>query len=419
VSYPNPNRSHFRGTDIWESAVPDKLEARGWIGRYLENCNCQRSDHLEAMTVGSSQSAGTFWTEMALVPGVASISSFRYTGINNGNTAQRNSEIQTLRTGLAQAEGTAEGEFLRQSILTALTDADILAAAGSAYTPRGVYPANGFGNSLKLVAQLIGADIGTSIYYVSLGGFDTHSNQVTAQASLLTTLDQAIQGFLTDMDAINRTSDVTLMTFSEFGRRVAQNGSNGTDHGVAAPMFLIGGGLTGGLYGQYPSLTDLTSGDLKMKVDFRQVYGTVLQGWLGISPDSILGGDFGQLPIFSQAAPTPVPSPSPAPGTGCDPRTPVRVQASPTGDGRLSVTVAAGTGYLKEIRFGAAQNALVDIPGGQTGAAGNFTYRPAASTAQSTFFVRKPATGASTVPIVVVDDCGDWPTFVGGGAGAF
>ncbi len=219
VSYPNPNRSHFRGTDIWESAVPDRLEAKGWVGRYLENCGCQRADHLEAMTVGSSQTAGTFWTEMALVPAVASISSFRYTGVNSGSTTQRNSEIQTLRNGLAQAEGTPEGEFLRQSILTALTDADILAAAAGSYTPRGSYPSNGFGNAMKLVAQMIGANVGTQIYYVSLGGFDTHSGQVAAQASLFSTLDQAIEGFLTDMDGISRTSDVTLMTFSEFDVR--------------------------------------------------------------------------------------------------------------------------------------------------------------------------------------------------------
>jgi uncharacterized protein (DUF1501 family) len=405
VSYPNPNRSHFRGTDIWESAVPDRLEAKGWIGRYLENCNCQRTDHLEAMTVGSSQSAGTFWTEMALVPAVASISSFRYTSVNNGSTAQRNSEIQTLRNGLAQAEGTPEGEFLRQSILTALTDSDILATAASAFTPRGAYPNNGFGASMKLVAQMIGADVGTSIYYVSLGGFDTHSGQLAAQSSLFSTLDQSIEGFLTDMDAINRTSDVTLMTFSEFGRRVGQNGSGGTDHGVAAPMFVIGGGLTGGLYGRYPSLTDLNSGDLKMQVDFRQVYGTVLQGVLGMPQTPVLGSDYGQLPIYAAAAP------------GCDPRAPIRVQASPTGDGRLSVTVAAGAGNLTEIRFGTAQNAIVDVPGGQSGP-GGFSLRPS-GTAQASFFLRRQAAGASTVPIVVVDDCGEWPTFVGGGAGAF
>jgi len=153
VSYPNPNRSHFRGTDIWESAVPDRLEAKGWAGRYLEQCACQRPDHLEAMTVGNTQTAGTFWTEMALVPAVASISSFRYTSVNNGSTAQRNSEISTLRNALAQAEGTAQGELLRQSILTALTDADILAAAGTSYTPRGTYPTNGFGNAMKLIAS--------------------------------------------------------------------------------------------------------------------------------------------------------------------------------------------------------------------------------------------------------------------------
>lgn len=404
ASYPNPNRSHFRGTDIWESAVPERLEAKGWVGRYLEACGCQRPDHLEAMTVGSSQTAGSFWTEMALVPAVASISSFRYTSVNNGSTAQRNSEISTLRNALAQAEGTAQGELLRQSILTALTDADILAAAASSYTPRGTYPTNGFGNAMKLIAQLVVADVGTSIFYVSLGGFDTHSGQLAAQASLLTTLDTAVEGFLTDMELSGRLGDVTLMTFSEFGRRVAENGSNGTDHGVAAPMFLIGGGLNGGLYGTYPSLTDLSSGDLKMSVDFRQVYASVLEGWLNIPSSGILGGSFAPLPMFNQA-------------TACAPRPPVRVTSTPSG-GRLQVSVQAGGGNIREIRFGPTQNAAVDV-GSETNRTGTFAYQLPTPAPQIGFSVRRVGSGAATVPVTVTDECGEWKSFVGGGADAF
>lgn len=405
VSYPNPNRSHFRGTDIWESAVPDQLESKGWVGRYLEQCACQRSDHLEAMTVGSSQTAGSFWTEMALVPAVASISSFRYTSVNNGSTSQRNSEITTLRNALTQSEGTAQGELLRQSILTALTDADILAAAASSYTPRGTYPNNGFGNAMRLISQLVVADVGTSIFYVSLGGFDTHSAQLSAHASLLTTLDSSVEAFLTDMELTGRLGDVALMTFSEFGRRVAENGSNGTDHGVAAPMFVIGGGLRGGMFGSYPSLTDLTGGDLRMSVDFRQVYASVLEGWLNIPSSSILGGSFAQLPMF-------------LPQVNCSPRPPVRLTSSSAGSGRLQVSVQAGGGSIRQIRFGPIQNAAVDI-GAEANRTGTFTYQLPSAAPQIGFSVRRLAGGAATVPVVVVDDCGEWRSFVGGGAAAF
>lgn len=403
VSYPNPNRSHFRGTDIWESAVPDRLEAKGWMGRYLENCGCQREDHLEAMSVGSSQTAGAFWTEMALVPAVASISSFRYTSVNNGSTTQRNAEINTLKSALTQAEGTPQGEMLRQSILTALMDADILATAAAGQTPRGTYPTNGFGNSMKLIAQLVLADVGTSIFYVSLGGFDTHSNQLTAQASLLTTLDQAVEGFMTDMELAGRLGDVTLMTFSEFGRRVQENGSTGTDHGVAAPMFVMGGGVSGGLHGTYPSLTDLTSGDLKMQVDFRRVYASVLEQWLNVPSNGILGGTFAPLDLF-------------APPVDCAPRPPVNVATSVSG-GRLQVTLTAGGGAIREIRFGPTQNAKVTV-GPMTDQAGSFTYTPTTPIAQLGFSVGRLAAGPATVPIVVADGCGEWKSFVGGGANA-
>lgn len=409
VSYPNPNRSHFRGTDIWESAVPDRLEPTGWVGRYLQECGCQRPDHLEGMTVGSSQSAGSFWTEMALVPAVASISNFRYTSVNGGTSAgaiaQRNSEIQTLRTGLAQADGHPEGEFLRQSILTALADADILQAAAAGQTVTGVYPTNTFGQSLKLIAQLIAADVGTSVYYLSLGSFDTHSNQLAQQGRLLATFDQAVDAFMTDMEVKGRASDVALMTFSEFGRRLAQNGSAGTDHGVAAPMFVIGGGVQGGLHGEYPSLTDLTSGDLKMKVDFRGVYASVLQDLMSVAPASILGGTFAPLGLFGQLV-------------NCSPRPRVSVGTQPTGDGRLLVTVTAGGGVIREIQFAASTNALVTV-GNEVDRATAFAHRPAAPTAQLQFQVRRAGGGAAQVPMTVIDDCGPWPTFIGGGATAF
>jgi hypothetical protein len=185
---------------------------------------------------------------------------------------------------------------------------------------------------------------------------------------------------------------------------VAENGSGGTDHGVAAPMFVIGGSVNGGLHGTYPSLTDLTSGDLKMSVDFRSVYASVLEGWLNIPSSGILGGSFAPLPLFQ----TPV---------NCSPRPPVHLASTASG-GRLNVTLQAGGGMIRQIVFGPTQNALVDV-GTLVSQAGSFTYQVPGPGPVVNFSVRRQAAGPTTVPIVVVDDCGEWRSFVGGGAAAW
>jgi uncharacterized protein (DUF1501 family) len=409
VGYPNPDRSHFRGTAIWESAVPDRLEPTGWMGRYLQSCNCAVNGHLEGMSVGGSLAAPTFWTEMSLVPAVANLGSFRYAGAYLGSEQQRTFEINTLRQALAQANGRPEAEMVRQGILTALTSADNLSTAAAGHTPIGAYPSSSFGQSMKLVSQLIAADVGTSIFYVSLGGFDTHAAQLSEHASLLATLDASIEAFLQDMEHVGKLNDVTLMTFSEFGRRVAQNGSAGSDHGAAAPMLVVGGGVRGGLLGTYPSLTDLNDGDLRMQVDFRSVYGTVLQDWLGVSPATILGGTFPTLALFG----SPAPEPPPAPGAK------VGVSTSRGTPGRLNVSLTGRGVSIRAIRFETATNALIEIGGGAA-RAGGFTYTlPTPAMNTSFTVVRQTAGVASTVPFAVIDSGGEWKSFVGGGPAAF
>jgi len=160
------------------------------------------------------------------------------------------------------------------------------------------YPTDDFSNRLKLAAQVISSNLNPVIIYLQIGGFDTHANQKGTQANLLKTVSDGIAAFYNDMDEKGKANNLTIMTFSEFGRRVNENGSLGTDHGTAEPMFVIGGRVKGGLYGTYPSLTDLDNGDLKFTTDFRQVYATVLQDWLGADPTRILSSQFQKLNLF-------------------------------------------------------------------------------------------------------------------------
>ena len=161
------------------------------------------------------------------------------------------------------------------------------------------YPQSPLSQSLKTIAQVIAGDIGTRVFFATLGGFDTHANQPYQQQRLLTELDGSIDAFMQDLERLGRQDDVLLMTFSEFGRRVQQNASNGTDHGTAEPLFMVGGRIQGGLHGVYPSLSDLDRGDLKYTTDFRSVYSSVLQGWMGVSPEQILGGAYPRLPLVA------------------------------------------------------------------------------------------------------------------------
>ena len=297
VGYPNPDRSHFRAMDIWQTAVPEQIADTGWLGRYLQSCACGTDTHLEGLVMGGVVQK-SFWTELTLVPAISNLAAFQY-GSPRANPAARGYEVQALRTALAQSRGRPEEEFLRQSTQIALDDADILGQVAQGYQIAVAYPQSYLADSLKTIAQIIAGDAGTKVFFATLGGFDTHAGQAAQQQRLLTDLDSSIDAFMQDMERLGRQEDVMIMTFSEFGRRVAENGSNGTDHGTAEPLFIVGGGVRGGLHGAYPSLSDLERGDLKHTTDFRSVYGSVLQGWMGAPADQILGGDYPSLPLVA------------------------------------------------------------------------------------------------------------------------
>ncbi len=299
VGYPNPNRSHFRSMDIWHSARPDSFERSGWLGRYVAACQCAQDNALPAISVGEQLNT-LFWTDTALVPAVASIGAFAFltdTKYKNDRTFQ----MQTLQNIYGQAGNWSTNEALiRRGTLEALAGSDELQKVASNYQTPVSYPQNnGLANQLKLVGQVIAGNLGTRLFSVSMGGFDTHANQKDTQARLLGQLGDALDAFMQDLANMGKQDDVTIMTFSEFGRRARQNGSAGTDHGTAEPMFVIGNNVRGGLYGTYPSLGALdTNGDLQFSSDFRSVYAGMLRDVVGADPAPILAGTFEPLVVM-------------------------------------------------------------------------------------------------------------------------
>jgi uncharacterized protein (DUF1501 family) len=299
VGYPNPNRSHFRSMDIWHSARPDIFERSGWLGRYLDACHCGQDSTLPAVSAGD-QVNSIFYTETTLVPAVASIGAFSLQA-NTGQANDRQLQIQTLRNIYGQAGNWSPHEVLiRKTTLQAFDGAEQLRTAATAYQSPVTYPENNaLASQLQMVAQIISANLGTRLFSVSLAGFDTHAQQFNQQANLLGQLGDALDAFERDLEAMGKQDDVLVMTFSEFGRRVAQNGSAGTDHGTAEPMFLIGNGVQPGLHGTYPSLQDLDdNGDLKFSTDFRSVFAAVLQDHLGAEPAPILAGSYDPVRVI-------------------------------------------------------------------------------------------------------------------------
>jgi uncharacterized protein (DUF1501 family) len=299
VGYPNPNRSHFRSMDIWHTARPDIIERTGWLGRYLDACQCGQDQPLPAVSAGD-QLNSMFYADHTLVPAVASIGGFSLQ-TESGDRNSRQMQIQTLRNIYEQAGNWPEHEALmRRTALKALDGADQLASAAGAYHSPVQYPANNpLAAQLQMVAQIIAADLGTRVFSVQLGGFDTHAQQFNQQANLLGQLGDALAAFEQDLAAMGKQDRVLVMTFSEFGRRVAQNGSNGTDHGTAEPMFVIGRSVSPGLYGSYPSLEDLDdNGDLKFGTDFRNVFAAVLRNHLGVEPTPVLAGTYEPINLF-------------------------------------------------------------------------------------------------------------------------
>jgi uncharacterized protein (DUF1501 family) len=295
VGYPNPNRSHFRSMAIWQSARPDVDEPTGWLGRYLEFDDDDVQNTLRAINIGTLMPR-TLWTETTLVPSITNLQTyqFRTDGRYLGDPSAQVDAIHHL------CDHTIHGAFeqyVAEAAVDAFASSDLLKSVVGKYQTKVQYGNNAFAEGLKLIAEIIAADLGTRIFYISLGGFDTHSNQAVAHANLLALLDEGISAFYNDLESMSKADQVAVMTFSEFGRRVAQNASNGTDHGTALPMMLFGGRIQGGIYGANPSLTNLDSGDIRMQIDFRTVYSSIIRDWLGADPGKVIEGNYGDIPF--------------------------------------------------------------------------------------------------------------------------
>jgi uncharacterized protein (DUF1501 family) len=295
VGYPNPNRSHFEATEIWETAAPDRPQQYGWLGRYLDRRypnGTKPPSPFESVALGDTLPAALVSAHVD-VPAIGALGAFSY---NTGRDLASKQSAGVLYDG-AKAGGSPYLAMIADTAREAYHGGDELRAKIAGYTARATYPTDGFAQQLKLAAQLIGSNAGTRIIFVSLGSFDTHAGQRAQQDRLLGLLGNGLRAFYADLAAHGNDKRVLAMTFSEFGRRVTQNASNGTDHGTAMPIFVIGGAVRGGVYGDHPSLTDLDHGDLKFAIDFRSVYATVLQSWLGRNPSDVIAGSFPTLPI--------------------------------------------------------------------------------------------------------------------------
>lgn len=305
VGYPNPNRSHFRSMDIWHTAQPeDERNTSGWLGRFFDSC-CNGADPKNPVDAGSAVAIGEIQPLAMKGEKFNALSferpdSFRYKGKNPNDfvglnqpgehAAPRGNEPRTkLVTAVTESD---QLNFLSRTALDAQASSDRILRATGAHKPGVSYPRGEFGEGLKTIAAMIRAELSTRVYYVSLGGFDTHANQQGRHDQLMAQFAQGIGAFMEDLKAQKNDERVLVMTFSEFGRRVAQNASGGTDHGAAAPVFLFGSRLRQGVIGKHPSLTDLDSGDLKYGVDFRSIYASVLQNWLDTPSKPILGKQF-------------------------------------------------------------------------------------------------------------------------------
>ncbi len=296
VGYDKPNRSHFESMDIWHTCRrKDEPRPDGWLGRFLDQQPVAAGGDVPALHLGREQQPAAVASSRIRVPTVKELSEFQL----RGNDKQSLRELLEKRQSTGTAGDNQLLNFLQSSTTSAIAASKSVTEAAQGYRSEVKYPETDLGNKLRLVAQLVDAGLTTRVYYVQHDGFDTHAQQAPTHSILLRQWSEAVSALVRDLDAHDHGKRVCVMTFSEFGRRVSENASAGTDHGAAGPMFLCGSGVKAGITGKRPNLTDLQEGDLKHEYDFRQVYASVLKDWLGTDPTPILGKEYRSLSLFA------------------------------------------------------------------------------------------------------------------------
>ncbi len=292
IGYPNPNRSHFRSMDIWHTCEPDTVGNEGWLGRVIRDLDPNGENVLTGVNFGRGLPRAMALTG---VP-VASVAVLETYGILTGiSTEPERSEALDLFARLyAPIVGTGQVmDYLGSTGLDALKGADILKTVPPAYESTVEYANTSIGRNMQGIAKVLLADLGTRVFYTQHGGYDTHANQAPTHPKLLADLSRAVSDFYDDLREHDTADNVLIFMFTEFGRRVKDNGS-GTDHGSGGVAFAVGDPVQGGMFGEYPSLENekLLEGDLRFNLDFRGVYGTMAEKWLGLDASPIVGGQF-------------------------------------------------------------------------------------------------------------------------------
>ena len=300
VGYPNPNLSHFRSMEIWQTAKTEEGRADGWLGKYFQHVIDEDGHVIDGVAVGNSLPLA-LRSPAASVAVLDRLDNYKLRP-DPGFMMDTDARVDTLLKLYSQYPVRAPYAALFQSVAPAAYQSTIaMQRAAQAYQPAIPYPQTPLGNGLQLLAQTINAGMGIKVFHIGVGGFDTHAGQPGTQARLLQMLSEGLHAFYRDLQAHGRSQDVLVMTWSEFGRRAQENANNGTDHGTAGPMFLMGGHVQGGLYGEDPSLEALQNGNLRYTVDFRSVYSTVLGNWMGAPVDEVLGMEYERFPLLSAA----------------------------------------------------------------------------------------------------------------------
>ena len=298
VGSDKPDRSHFRSRDVWHSADPALAQVRadttGWLGRAADLLAAQGAG-LPAADIGGVEVPLVLRTKSVVVPSLRRVEDFvLWCGDDAGSAARRRALQEVLAP---RTDAGLLGEIAAMGA-AAVQQSEALRAALLRYQPKARYPETALGRSLQLIARMAISGFGTRLFHLGFGGFDTHARQLPVQQALLRELDEALVAFVADLAGHDRLAATTVLVHSEFGRRVAENESQGTDHGAAAPVFVLGGGVRGGMHGTPPDLDNLVDGDVKATTDFRSVYRDLLS-WLQVDADRVLGGSFASAGLFA------------------------------------------------------------------------------------------------------------------------